>query len=367
MKEKIFQNRIFLIILLVVLLIITGFLIYINGDSKENNINEPKEVKEKSLNEADILPQDIKLKEDYIIELDQDLSSINFSDFIENYDELTDKELNVLSNLELDNIDTSKEGEYEFSLSYNGETITSKVIVKKVEDNTKQNEEQVNTDDKNNSSKSNNTSNQNTQNNINQELDDTPQSTPEPTPVQQTLTMPAGTYRDGNFTVVSNGNNTGTVSLNGNTGNIKFECKQEYNGYKWCSIVLDTPTVSNGNVMMVAALVPGSGNYIGSYYFDSNSITMDYSTEDIRDLSWLSRYNVNVTRLSYQASTPTADGREAENVWGTYDKDYSNYDYVMYKTIDYNFKVNGIIVLRGTKLNNGLAGPDAFSWEQIFF
>lgn len=148
-----------------------GVLIY-------NNVSAPKqdnqEIKEpvKELTEKDQMATPLKLKE-YDIELNskvEDLEHIDWGNFVENFDELTDEDKATFYGINFEEVDTSKEGSYNYYIRYDDKTYNGKINVKKAEEvknpientvkSASQKENNSGSKSSSNSTKSNNSSNQ---------------------------------------------------------------------------------------------------------------------------------------------------------------------------------------------------------------
>ena len=143
-----------------------------------NNVSAPKqdnqEIKEpvKELTEKDQMATPLKLKE-YDIELNskvEDLEHIDWGNFVENFDELTDEDKTTFYGINFEEVDTSKEGSYNYYIRYDDKTYNGKINVKKAEEvknpventinSTSQKENNSGSKSSSNNTKSNNSSNQ---------------------------------------------------------------------------------------------------------------------------------------------------------------------------------------------------------------
>ena len=330
------------------------------NNSTNANKTELKETKKKDSYKATAL----KLKESFEVQKDTDLSALVWTDLVENKDELTEKDLACFQGIDLENVKTSEVGEYDYTIMYNDKDYTGKIkVVEEVSEEALASGSAVMTDSNGNTFKVA----------VGTKKEDVGESIPttkeeynkwynDKIGVSDENKLAAGTYNSKGATLVSNGDNTGTLSYRGGSTPVKFNCFNHSGNSQTCNIELTGANYSSGETLYL-----GDG---GEGDVTNGNFTYAGTAGIIPTLSeYASHYNVNITRLSYQAGNPSADGTEAINRLGREmgNFDYSQYDYVYAYSVDSRLRVNGFVLLRGTPLNNGQAGAAAYSWEQIFY
>lgn len=330
--------------------------------SSSTNVNktELKETKKKDSYKATAL----KLKESFEVQKDTDLSALVWTDLVENKDELTKKDLARFQGIDLENVKTSEVGEYDYTIMYNDKDYTGKIkVVEEVSEEALASGSAVMTDSNGNTFKvAVGTKKEDVGESIPTTKEEYNQWYNNKIGVSDENKLAAGTYNDKGATLVSNGDNTGTLSYRGGSTPVKFNCYNTSDGKQVCDIELTGTNYSSGETLYLGnggrgGVLNGSFNYTG--YAGLTPTLAEYAAS----------HNISITRLSYQVSNPSADGTESFNKLGAESGkfDYSQYDYQYAYSVDSRLRVNGFVLLRGTPLNNGQAGEAAYSWEQIFY
>lgn len=373
------------VLVLLVGLAVGGSVILMNED-KNKSKNEVKEESPKELTEDVINATELKLKENYEVEVGANLEEIDWLEFVENKDELTEDDKHKFNGLSFEAVDTSKAGEYEYVLKYDNKLHTGKIIVKEKEEEKKEEakedkkETASSSSNKNNTSTSkpstntsttkpsNNTSSSSSNNSSSSSNNTAPAPTPTPEPKPAVTCPPVRTKTNDGFTLTSDGNCGGTVSYAGHSAGVKWTCDTH-----GCSAYLTNGGGSNSNIMVVGG---STSKNVGSYawpnttYNTPESMSLPYGALFDSKQAFESHYGISISKLSYQVKD-TTNVYEADNVYGGMASFINQIldegkTFVKYNTMDYNFRINGFILLIGTPLNNNQAGPAAYSWEQHF-
>lgn len=368
------------VLVLLVGLAVGGSVILMNED-KNKSKNEIKEESTKELTEDVINATELKLKEKYEVEVGANLEEIDWLEFVENKDELTEDDKHKFNGLSFEAVDTSKAGEYEYVLKYDNKLHTGKITVKEKEEEKKEEakedkkETASSSTSKNNTSTtkpSNNTSSSSSNNSSSSSNNTAPAPTPTPEPTPAVTCPPVKSVTNSGvngFTLTSDGNCGGKLSFGGNSANVTWTCDSR----NTCTARLTNGGGSNSNIMVVGGTVSKS---VGAYspadttYNTPEQMSTPYSALFGSKQEFENKYGISISRLSYQVKD-TTNVYEADNVYGGMASFINQIlaegkTFVKYNTMDYNFRINGFILLIGTPLNNNQAGPAAYSWEQHF-
>ncbi len=185
-----------------------------------------------------------------------------------------------------------------------------------------------------------------------------PAPTPTPTPV---ASVPKGTWSSNGWTVVSNGDGTGTASVRGITRNIKIEKDMNCDT---CYLVINTST-SRGNLLAIGnpkGYTWRSDKDIGMINTANNTLN---NVPELRDLSEIERdYRVTINGISI----PNRQiNNESDDTLVEYYHLGNDITYKRWDIIDDNFNYAGMIVLKGTP-NTEIITDAArdHNWEQIY-
>lgn len=369
------------VLVLLVGLAVGGSVILMNEDKNESK-NEVKEESPKELTEDVINATELKLKEKYEVEVGANLEEIEWLEFVENKDELTEDDKHKFNGLSFEAVDTSKAGEYEYVLKYDNKLHTGKITVKEKEEEKKEEakedkkETASSSTSKNNTSTSkpstnisttkpsNNTSSSSSNNSSSSSNNTAP--APTPTPEEPKVTCPPVKTLTNNsgFTLTSDGNCGGNISYKGTSAEVKWTC-DDYG----CSAKLTNKGGSNSNIMAFGSQADLEA---GNHGFLNGQWSLGYKASFDSKEAFENYYNVSISRPSYIVKD-TTNTYEAQNVYGslyelTNAKRNEGKKVNFVYTLDHNFRTNGFILLFGTpkENNSGLDYVTDYTWEQYF-
>lgn len=349
--------KIIVIITLVILAVIVS-IILINNKPKQKIETKENKTETKYTKSEEVKATELKLKE-IKVNLNSNLNNIEWSEYIENINDLTESDKTKFVYLKTDEIDFTKAGTYNYYVKYDNKIYTGKCIVleQKIEETITSFTENKTTEETSSSATKQKNVSEPTTSSSNTESVAPAQPT-------ETLHIPVGTYSSKGATLTSDGNGNLTLTYMGASAPVKEKCVVEgHESVKVCSIYAISGTSSN------IAFINSSGsvteNQLGNLIIDKNdSFNFYYSNSES-----LNTFN-SINKLNVISPSLTGTGIDFENrvLQIKFELNRQGINGGIYYTYGTDFKINGAIILKATPNGKGIAGTEeSFDLEQLFY